>query len=178
MQLFTDRSLWTMLHGLVLGGGALLALAAALFALVLLRHRDVVATSLDETWRPVAALTAFIAAMLWLTTFVGTYVLFPPYRLTPPEGITDLSQYPRAALLAQPETAWLHAFAMETKEHVPFAAAMIATAVAFVAWKYRRRLLENETLRGFAFLMLAVCFALVGYVSLLGVFINKVAPLE
>ena len=32
-MLFSDRSLWTMAHGIVLGGGALMGLAAALFAL-------------------------------------------------------------------------------------------------------------------------------------------------
>ena len=32
MKLFTTQSIWTMLHGVVLGGGALLGLAAALSA--------------------------------------------------------------------------------------------------------------------------------------------------
>ena len=33
MLLFTGRSLWTMVHGIVLGGGALMGLSAALFTL-------------------------------------------------------------------------------------------------------------------------------------------------
>ena len=36
-MLFTDRSVWTLVHGVVLGGGALMALAAALFAMGILR---------------------------------------------------------------------------------------------------------------------------------------------
>jgi hypothetical protein len=56
---------------------------------------------------------------LWLTVIVGTYVIFPPYRATPPPGATDLSEFPRALVLASPSTAWLHAFAMESKEHMP-----------------------------------------------------------
>ena len=28
------------------------------------------------------------AALLWLTVIVGTYIVFPPYRATPPAGVT------------------------------------------------------------------------------------------
>jgi hypothetical protein len=53
--------------------------------------------------------------MLWITVLVGTYVIFPPYRATPPAGLADLSAFPRALLHANPDTVWLHAFAMEIK---------------------------------------------------------------
>ena len=39
-MLFTDRSLWTMAHGVVLGGAALMALAAAMFAPGVMRAPD------------------------------------------------------------------------------------------------------------------------------------------
>ncbi|MEX2283431.1 MAG: hypothetical protein WEE89_13190 [Gemmatimonadota bacterium] len=39
-RLFSDRSIWTMIHGVVLGGGALMALAAALFSLRAMRTAD------------------------------------------------------------------------------------------------------------------------------------------
>jgi hypothetical protein len=177
-MLFSERSLWTMIHGIGLGGAALLALAAALFGMYLMRPRHGPTAPSDDRSRPVAALAALIALMLWLTTLVGTYVVFPAYRATPPEGTTDLAQYPRSMLLAEPTTVWLHAYAMETKEHLPFIAAMLATAVAFVAWRYRRRFLADRHLRRLGATFLAICFAIVAYVSLLGVFINKVAPLE
>ncbi|MGH2570389.1 MAG: hypothetical protein ACRDGR_04145, partial [bacterium] len=45
------------------------------------------------TWLLVA-----IAVLLWLTVILGTYVNFPPYRATPPEGTTDLSRYPRSLI--------------------------------------------------------------------------------
>ena len=38
--------------------------------------------------------------MLWLTVIVGTYIIFPAYRVTPPAGTADLSHFPRAFLLA------------------------------------------------------------------------------
>lgn len=178
VYLFTDRSLWTMLHGIVLSGGALMALAAAVFAL-----RTIRAATASETVAQVQALhlvwlTTFIAIMLWLTVLVGTYVVFPPYRADPPEGATDLSMYPRAFLRSNEATAWLHSFAMETKEHVPWIAAMLATAVAFVSARYKIRMLSDARLNAFATWFLAIALILVAYVALLGVFINKVAPLH
>src|SRR5690606_7266407 len=176
--LFTERSLWTMAHGIVFGGGALMTLAAALFTVYMLHksHGDVVLTAAHT--KAAALLTTAIAAATWLTTLVGTYIVFPPYRAAPPEGTTDLAAYPRTLILSNPETAWLHAFAMETKEHVPWIAAMLATAVAFTAWRHRETLLTDFRIRRIATSLLVICFVLVAYVSLLGVFVNKVAPLE
>lgn len=177
-MLFSERSLWTMLHGVVLGGGGLLALAAALAAIYLLIPRPQDGGVAVDRSRSIARLTGFSALMLWLATLVGTYVIFPQYRATPPDEAVDLTAYPRALLLGDPSTEWLHRFAMESKEHVPFIASMLATAVAFVAWRYRRRLLHEASLRRMATALLAIVFALVAYVSLLGVFVNKVAPLQ
>ena len=116
--------------------------------------------------------------MLWATVIIGTYIIFPPYRVTPPTGTTDLSEFPRALVLANPGTAWLHAFAMEIKEHMPWIAAMLTSAVAFMAVRYRGATVRNPSLRRMAFSLLAISFAIVAFVSLLGVFVNKVAPLD
>lgn len=177
-MLFTERSLWTMLHGLVLGGGALMGLAAALFALRIVPGPGSSHEALDYPSRRIAWLIVAVAVLLWLTVILGTYVTFPPYRATPPEGLTDLRQYPRALIRANPGTAWLHSFAMESKEHVPWIAAMLATAVAAIGVRYRTHFLGDTDLRKKASALLAICFVLVAYVSLLGVFVNKVAPLE
>jgi len=175
-MLFTDRSIWTMVHGIGLGGGALMGLAAALFYLYAARSSDLSVAPPGSG--ALAGATVLSAALLWLTVIVGTYIVFPPYRATPPAGVTDLSEFPRALVLASPSTAWLHAFAMESKEHMPWIASMLATAVAFVAVRYRSRLLQSPSLRNMAMALLAISFALVGFVSLMGVFVNKVAPLD
>lgn len=177
-MLFSERSIWTMLHGIGLGGTALLALSAALFAMYLLRADGGTAPATAAQARAMAWLTAAAAAMTWLTTLGGTYVVFPPYRATPPEGATDLAAYPRSLILSDPGTAWLHSFAMETKEHLPWIAAMLLTAVAFVAWRDRDTLLGDAHLRRLATRLLAIGFVIVAYVALLGTFVNKVAPLE
>lgn len=167
-----------MAHGIGLGGGTLLGLSAALFSLHVMQPVAVPSAVTTNQARQLAWLVASIAVVLWLTVIVGTYISFPAYRATPPSGLTDLGQYPRSLLQANPGTVWLHAFAMEIKEHVPWIAAMLATAVAFVAVRHRERLSADASIRTMASAMLAICFVLVSVVSLLGVFINKVAPLE
>ena len=175
--LFSGRSVWTMVHGIGLGGGALLAVAAALFALIAMRTTPPGAAATAQS-RNLARLLVAAAVLLWAAVIVGTYVSFPAYRATPPEGIVDLSAYPRALIRADPATAWLHSFAMESKEHMPWIAAMIVTGVAFVAARYREHLLSDRRLHRIAVSLLTLAFALTAAVSLLGVLINKVAPLE
>ena len=177
-MLFTDRSIWTMVHGIGFGGAALLGLAAAMFHLYAARACDGSHSATPGASRALARLTVVTSAMLWLTVLVGTYVVFPPYRAAPPAGVTDFTQYPRSLIQASPDTVWLHAFAMESKEHAPWIAAMLATAVAFVIVRYRSQALDDSSLRTMLTIMLAICFALVSWVSLLGVFVNKVAPLQ
>jgi hypothetical protein len=116
--------------------------------------------------------------MLWLTVIIGTYIIFPPYRATPPPGATDLSQFPRALVLANPNSAWLHAFAMEIKEHMPWIASMLTTAVAFIVVRYPGAVLRDPSVRRMVLTLLAIAFVLVAGISLLGVFVNKVAPLD
>lgn len=177
-MLFTDRSIWTMIHGIALGGGALMGLAAALFSLRAMRTADAWDVAAQNQLRHLAWLTVLIAIMLWLTVLVGTYISFPPFRAPPPAGLTDLSQFPRALIQSNPGAAWLNSFAMEIKEHVPWIAAMLATAVAFVSVRYQSKLLSDAQLRRMATTLLAICFVLASIVGVLGVFINKVAPLE
>lgn len=177
-MLFTGRSIWTMIHGIVLGGGALLGLAAALYSLVTIHPADSADPAAQQQARYLGWLTTAIAVLLWLTVLVGTYIDFPPYRATPLAGISSLGHYPEALLKSNPGTKWLHSFAMEIKEHVPWIPAMLATAVAFVSVRYRSRLLTDSGLRRTAIMLLAICFVLVAVVSLFGMFINKVAPLQ
>jgi hypothetical protein len=67
---------------------------------------------------------------------------------------------------------------MESKEHMPWIAAMMATAAAFVAVRYRSALLLDAPLRRMTMTLLALCFALASFAGLMGILVNKVAPLE
>jgi hypothetical protein len=119
-----------------------------------------------------------MTVLLWLSVLMGTYRVFPMYRATPPGDAVSLTEYPRALLMASPETRWLHAFGMEIKEHMPWIASMLATAVAFIATRYRAALLVDDSLRRMTAVVLAISFIVVACVALLGVFVNKVAPVE
>ena len=89
-MLFSERSIWTMVHGIGLGGGALIGLAAALFYLYAARSSDHVTAPPGSG--ALAGATVLSAVLLWLTVIVGTYVIFPPHCATPPPGVTDLSE--------------------------------------------------------------------------------------
>jgi hypothetical protein len=171
---FSDRSILTMVHGIVLSGAALMAMAALLFHLYVARTAPSSAVaSPAASW-----LGVLVAVTLWLVVLGGSYIIFPLYRATPPEGGTDLAAYPRALILADPSYSWLHSFAMEIKEHVPWIAAMLATSVAAVGVRYKARLVTDASLRGMSMTLLAIVFALVSVAGLLGTLINKFAPLE
>jgi hypothetical protein len=176
-DLFSVRSIWTMLHGIALGGGALIALAATLFGLLVLKSESNVSGPAGRrTW--VASLATISSVLVWLTVIGGTYIVFPPYRATPPEGVADLAAYPRSFLLASTDMAWLHGTAMEMKEHVPWIAAMLATAAAFITSRYRVSVFRESLERRLAITLLGLCVSLVATASLLGVLVNKVAPLD
>jgi hypothetical protein len=177
MSLFSDVSLWAMLHGIGLGGGAMLALFGAL-VLAYAGYGAQPAGQLVHGPRLVGLLSVASAGLLWLTVLVGTYVVFPQYRAAPPEGAADLSAYPRSFLLSEPDTAWLHTFAMEIKEHAPWIAAMLATAVAVIVVRYGARLWDDRSAQRAVVIWLVLSLSLVSAVSLLGVFVNKVAPVQ
>jgi hypothetical protein len=67
---------------------------------------------------------------------------------------------------------------MEIKEHMPWIASMLTTAVAFIAARYPGTVLRDDPLRKMVLTLLAIAFVLVAGISLLGVFVNKVAPLD
>jgi len=176
--LFTERSISTMIHGMALGGGALVGLAAALFSLRAMRFEGAADLRADRQANYLAWLLVFTALLLWLSVLGGTYVTFPAYRATPPEGVTELARYPKSLIQSNSGTAWLHSFAMEAKEHVPWIAAMLGTATAFVGLRYRARLLGDRRLNDMASLLIGIGLGLVSFIALLGVFVNKVAPVE
>lgn len=174
-MLFSNTSLLTMLHGVALSGGAMLALAAALYTLYATSGSEAQAVPARQSAAFVRLTTAG-AVMLWFAVLVGTYVVFPIYRLPPPEGAALLDAYPRALLLSKAETRWLHAIAMEIKEHTPWIGAMLATAAAFISARYRAVVLSDRSTRQMVGICTAIAFAIVGVAALLGVFVNKVAP--
>ena len=118
-----------------------------------------------------------MSAAIWLTVFTGTYILYPRYRLAPPDGTTDLSAYPRSFLKASTDLAFWHSFGMEWKEHVAWFGPILATVVAYIVWRYGDQLAHNPKLRRITIVLFIIAFATVGVAGLFGALITKQAPL-
>ena len=72
----------------------MLGLVAALFLLYILRPGSAGHDATERQAQAFNTLTLFVAVLCWLSVLIGTYVIFPSYRATPPEGTLDLARYP------------------------------------------------------------------------------------
>lgn len=173
----TVRELWTVIHGMGLGAIFLLAFAGGLAGLYSLRPEWVTITGVKERVMRLTIGTWVMAVASWLTVVSGTYIVYPWYRAKPPEGLTDLSEFPRYYLLSVPDLAAWHTFAMEWKEHVAWFSPILAVAVAFVVWRYGAQIAEMPRLRYALMVLFVLAFAAAGIAGMFGAFITKAAPL-
>ena len=174
----SGREVWTVLHGLVFGTVFLLAFAGGLAGLWSLRGELVTVAGIQERMRRLLAGVWSMSLMAWITVVTGTYIVYPWYRDPAPEGADDLTAYPRAFLLADPDKDLWHKFGMEWKEHIAWIAPMLATAVAFIVTWYGRRLAHDTRLRYATIVLFVLAFAAAGVAGLFGAFINKAAPIR
>ena len=139
----SSTELWALVHGVALGSLFLLGFSAGFVALWRLRTDWLTPEGLETRSARLPTYAWVMAASLWLTVIVGTYLVYPAYRIPAPETLTDLTAYPRSFLLSEPSLSVWHAFGMEWKEHVAWLAPMLATAVAGVASRYRSALTQD-----------------------------------
>lgn len=176
MTLFTVREAWTMVHGILFGGGFLLAFTGGLALLYNLKA-DLLTTAGGRRhvrWLKLATLV--MAGLAWLAVLSGTYISYPWYRAAPPEGVTDLTPYPRSYLKADLNLAFWHTFGMEWKEHIAWFAPVLATVVASVVWRYGEHLAFDDRLRRALIILFILAFAAAGIAGLLGALVTKAAP--
>jgi len=177
----TDRELYTVLHGLGLGTLFLLAFGGGLAGLWSLRERLLTAEGVSERTPRLLIGTWVMAIVAWLTVLTGTFIAYPWYRATPPEGTNledpaALVDYPRYLLLAQEKTAGWHTLGMEWKEHVAWIAPFLATAVAFAVLYYGAQLIRRGDIRNGLIIFFGLAFVAAGIAGLFGAFITKAAP--
>jgi len=67
---------------------------------------------------------------------------------------------------------------MEWKEHIGWAAPILATAVAFVVSYYGPRLARDNKLRWLTMVAFVAAFAAAAVAGVFGAFINKAAPIR
>lgn len=173
----TDRELWTVIHGMLLGAIFLLAFAGGLAGLWSLRREWVTTAGIQERLLRLNLGTLLMAVAAWLTVIVGTYYVYPWYRANPPAG-ADVAQYPRSYLLANPSLAEWHTFGMEWKEHVAWLAPILATAVAYVVLRYGPRLVNEDGIRRALTVVFTIAFLTAAVAGIFGAFINKIAPIH
>jgi hypothetical protein len=172
----TDRELWALVHGMGLGTLFLLAFTGGFLGLYSLRERLVTAEGIAERIPRLELWTGVMAVVAWLTVITGTWIVYPWYRATPPQGTTDLRQVPRGLLLSNPSTAGWHNFAMEWKEHVAWFAPLLATVVAFGVLYYGSQLARRRDIRTALLLFFTLAFVAAGIAGLFGALITKNAP--
>jgi len=175
-MLLTFREAWTMIHGVLFGGGFLLAFTGGLALLYNLKADALTATGARRHVRWLKLATLVLAALACLAVLSGTYISYPWYRATPPEGVTDLTPYPRSYLKADPNLEFWHTFGMEWKEHIAWFSPLLATAVAFVVWHYGEYLGRDSQLRQGLIVLFVLAFVAAGVAGLLGMLVTKAAP--
>lgn len=187
----SSRELWTVIHGLILGTLFLLAFTGALAGLWSFRPGLVTASGIKERLSRLYFGTWSMAIIAWLTVITGTWVVYPWYRvkLSPAGGddyagcagaiLPNASCSPRDFLKSDVSgaTATWHAFGMEWKEHVSWAAPILATAAAFLVAYYGARMISRPWLRAAAITMLVAAFAAAAVGGAFGAFLNKIAPI-
>ena len=98
-MVITDRELWTVIHGMLLGAIFFMAFSGIWVTLLSLHPERMAGVEQRVGGLKIAGWAT--AVILWLTVFTGTYIVYPWYRAKPPEG-ADLTQFPRSYLLASP----------------------------------------------------------------------------
>lgn len=172
---FTLRETWTAIHGMAFGFGFILFFTASLALLLTLHPQLLTPQGLRRNVILLKISGIAIAGLSWLAVIIGTYIVYPWYRATPPAGTTDLGMYPRSRLLANAALRGWHNFGMEWKEHLGWLVPIMATATLFLIFRYSEHLAEEKKMRWTVFVILCIAFVLAGIVGVLGAIITKEA---
>jgi hypothetical protein len=186
-----SRAAWTIIHGLVLGTVFLLAFAGGLAGLWSLRPGFVTTHGIRERMTRLYYGSWSMALVAWATVITGTWIVYPWYRVSLAEVGEDAfagcagavipteTCSPRDFLRSNESgtTEVWHSFGMEWKEHVAWAAPILATAAAFLITYYGARLISRPWLRAAVIVMFVGAFAAAAIGGAFGAFLNKVAPI-
>ncbi|GAA4286540.1 hypothetical protein [Georgenia daeguensis] len=166
----TDRELWTLIHGMLLGALFLLGFAGGLEGLYSLRPQLLRPEGIRDRARRLKIGVVAMAVAAWGTVLTGTWIVYPWYR-------EDIPESPRSTLLADPATAEWHHFGMEWKEHVAWISPILATVVAFIVIYYGTSLIRHDRVRRTTILLFVLAFVFAAVAGLFGALITKAAPL-
>lgn len=172
------RELITALHGMGCGGLLLLAFSGAFIGLYHICNPE--RSSPLTVWEQ-KLLRIYLIAMAvlaWSAVLSGAYIVYPWYRVRPPEGITDYAEYPQRSLLSSPTTAGWHSVGMEWKEHMAWFAPIIITMLAYIFIKYGSDLAKHVQVRKAAFAFAVAALIAASIAGMFGALLNKNAPVR
>jgi hypothetical protein len=186
-----SREIWTVIHGLVLGTLFLLAFAGGLAGLWSLQPGLMTTAGIKERMGRLYVGVWVMAAAAWGAVITGTWIVYPWYRVQLSKVgedayagcvgtvLPNASCSPRDFLKSDVtgDTATWHAFGMEWKEHVTWAAPILATAAAFLVVYYGARLISRPWVRTAVIVMFVGAFAAAVVGGAFGAFLNKIAPI-
>ena len=185
----TSRETWAVIHGLILGTLFLLTFGGALAGLWSFRPGLITTRGIRERTRRLTVGFGVMALIAWATVITGTWIVYPWYRVklagadfASCDGLELPSSVcsPRDFLLSNVvgETEKWHEFGMEWKEHVAWAAPILATSAFLLVLHYGPRIIARPWLRTAIIVMLVGAFAAAAVGGAFGAFINKVAPIS
>ncbi len=187
----SNRETWTVLHGLILGTLFLLAFAGGLAGLWSLRPGLLTTAGIRERMKRLYIGVWVMAGAAWGAVITGSWIVYPWYRVKlAPVGenayagcanvvLPSATCSPRDFLKSNVSgnTQTWHSFGMEWKEHVSWAAPILATAAAFLVVYYGPRLIARQWLRTAVIVMFVAAFAAAVVGGAFGAFLNKIAPI-
>jgi hypothetical protein len=167
----SNREVWALVHGLVIGGTFLLAFTGALVALHGLRSEYLTPEGIRDRVAQLRLGATAMAVLAWATVLTGTWVLLPWYREDSPDS-------PRSRLLSDPDTRLWHEFADVWKTHVAYMAPIFATSGAALVVYYGRSLARDSTARTVALVLLLAAFAVASVAAVIGSLVTRAAPIR
>jgi hypothetical protein len=174
----TERSLWTLVHGM--GFGVLYLLAASGAVVELFRRHSpngpAPVGEMDERFLKIYLVV--MAVLAWLAVLSGAYVIYPWYRAAAPAGTANLAGFPQRLLLSNPATSEWHSIGMEWKEHVAWLTPISITMAAAVVVRYGSDLKRHPQLRDAVLCFTVVAFVAAGIAGFFGAMLNKNAPID
>jgi hypothetical protein len=166
-RLLTTRQMFFMAHSIL---GVLILNAFALGVGTLWTSAD---SRLTLAVRKLS--TGSMAALAWAAAIIGTWLVYPGYRADAPPG-ANLDLYPRQYLQRTASLRFWDGFAMDWKMHVGWMTPFLATAVAFVALRYGRRIRADFQVRKMLTNLLVIAVATGAIAAVLGALVNIAAP--
>ena len=165
----SDREIWAIVHGVVVGSLFLLGFSGLFLALWGFRAAGLSPEGIASRAGKRVAGAWGMAAVAWLAVFSGTWMILPWYMES--GGVAE-------ELLGDPTRSSWHSFGMEWKSHIAWFAPILATAVAICISHFREELAERDSMRHALAWMLAAAFACAGIAGLLGALITRVVPIR